>query len=106
MRARKIKIKRLPPTTGIAWYRPEDYARLMAMFTGDARLPDRFEEWLQKANEVCEALTQQGIRFVKAYIDPDTFPEWYQAREPDMNTQVRLRFGREYAASHAAGTVK
>ncbi len=37
---------------GICWYRPENYARLLAMFTDRERLPDAYEEWLKEAKKV------------------------------------------------------
>ena len=49
---------------GICWYRPEDYARLMAMFTDRESLPDTYEEWLKEAKKVSGTLTLKGLHVV------------------------------------------
>jgi hypothetical protein len=65
---------------GIAWYRPEDYDRLMKMFTDRKKLPDTFEDWLKTVELVCDELTRQGHLITKAYIDPEAFPQWCRAK--------------------------
>ena len=84
--------------TGIAWYRREDYARLKAMFQDGENLPDTFGGWLETAQRVYDTLTAEGIRVVKANIDPETFPGWCRARGHAMNTPARMAYAQEFAA--------
>ena|ERR1035438_6832510 len=83
---------------GVTWYRPQDYARLKAMFPDGARLPDTFEGWLKSALNVCDKLTSEGFVLVKAYIDPDTFPEWCRSHGTEMDAKARANFANDFAA--------
>ncbi len=88
--------------TGIFWYRSrEDYDRLKAMSKDGWKLPDTFDDWLQSAQNVLEELTSEGLVVEKAYVDPDTFPEWCRARGLEMDTKARLEYGTEFAAKKA-----
>lgn len=86
---------------GITWYHAQDYDRLKAMFPDGAKLPDTFESWLENARKVCDTLTDEGFALVKAYIDPETFPEWCRSRGMKMNAEARSKFANDYAASAA-----
>ena len=87
---------------GIIWYHPQDYDRLMTMFPDRRRLPDTYQDWLKKAGEVADSLTKDGFAVVKAYIDPDTFPEWCRAHGfKKMNMEARSRFATDYAEEQA-----
>ena len=83
--------------TGIAWYRAEDYDRLKAMFVDGWKLPDTYEDWSKIAQDAYDTLTEGGTPVLKAFIDPDTFPEWCRIRGFKMDTQARLAFGTDYA---------
>lgn len=88
---------------GIAWYRREDYARLKAMFQDGEKVPGTFDEWLEVAQRVYDTLTTEGIRVVKAHIDPETFPGWCRARGYAMDTPARMAYAQEFAAkAHVA----
>jgi hypothetical protein len=77
---------------GICWYRPEDYARLMAMFTDRQRLADTYEEWLKEAKKVSGTLTLEGFNIVKVYIDPETFPAWCKKNGLEMDAKARAQY--------------
>jgi hypothetical protein len=89
--------------TGIAWYKAEDYDRLKAMFTDGWKLPDTYESWQASAQELYGTLTAEGHVVVKAYIDPDTFPEWCRANGKALDAQGRMAYGSEYAAESLSG---
>ena len=86
--------------TGIAWYRAQDYDRLKATFTDGWKLPDTFESWQRSAQNLYDKLTNEGLVVVKAYIDPNTFPEWCRANGMEMNAKARMRFANDCAAEH------
>jgi len=59
---------------GVTWYRgKEDYDRLKAMAKDGEVLPDTYEEWLRKAEEVSGQMALRGFTVVKVYLDPETF---------------------------------
>ena len=82
---------------GMVWYRQEDYQRCKAMFTDGSKLADTFDEWLTAAQTGYDKFDRQGMKVVKAYIDPDTFPEWCRTHHQEMNAQGRGAFANECA---------
>ncbi len=84
---------------GITWYHAQDYDRLKAMFPDGGRLPDTFESWLENARNVWDTMTGEGFLLVKAYIDPDTFPEWCRSHGMEMDAKARVNFAQDYAAN-------
>jgi hypothetical protein len=83
---------------GVTWYRREDYARLKAMFKDGEKIPDTYDEWLKSAENVFGTLTLEGLTVVKAYLDPESFPEWCKANGFEMDGAARSQYGREFAA--------
>lgn len=77
---------------GIAWYRQEDYDRLKAMFPDGDVLPDTFDSWRQKAQQLVLDLVGERILVKKAYIDPEMSPEWCRARGLAMDAQARTLY--------------
>lgn len=84
--------------TGIAWYRREDYDRLKAMFKDGWKLADTFDSWLSSAQNTYDKLTCEGQIVEKAYIDPDTFPEWCRAHRKEMDAHGRTAYANECVA--------
>jgi hypothetical protein len=86
--------------TGIAWYKnADDYDRLKAMFTDGWKLLDTYESWQKSAQNLYDKLTREGHFVVKAYIDPDTFPDWCKAHGKTLDAQGRTAYGNECAAN-------
>jgi hypothetical protein len=83
---------------GIVWYRREDYQRCKAMFTDGSKLADTFDEWLAGAQKGYDKFTSEGMMVEKAYIDPDTFPQWCRTHHQEMNSQGRNAYANECAA--------
>ena len=61
---------------GITWYRPETYRRCLAIFEDSSNLPDTYFEWLVRAEEWEKQSKREGLKVVRAEIDPVTFPGW------------------------------
>ena len=86
---------------GISWYRAEDYDRLKRIFSDGAKLPATFEEWHVKAQALHDRIASEGRLAVKAYIDPDTFPDWCKAHGKEADAQGRMAFANECAYKQA-----
>ncbi len=82
---------------GLAWYRREDYPKLLAIFDDADSLPETYEEWLEKAMEIERELIIQGHRVVRATIDPAIFPSWCAAKHLKLDASARTRFATEEA---------
>jgi hypothetical protein len=83
---------------GIAWYRREDYDRLMSMFPDREKLAGTFDDWLHNAERTYNRLLLEGFVIEKALLDPETFPNWCRANGMKMDAEGRLLYAREYAA--------
>ena len=83
---------------GIAWYRQEDYERLLSLFVDSNKLASTYEEWLKQAERLTDQLRRTGQAFQKVYIDPDTFPAWCAARGLNIDAKARIRFANEFVA--------
>ena len=77
---------------GIPWYRQEDWPALIAIFE-DGLVFDSFEQWLARAEELECQFQRDGYIVERAYIDPDTFPQWCRQngrrRQPRGSGQIR-----------------
>ena len=83
-------------TVGVTWYRPEEYNTLMAMFEDGADYPPTYEQWLVNANRGLEKLTQQGYKYEKAILGPETFPAFCRQFKMQMNRDGRTAFAANY----------
>jgi hypothetical protein len=82
---------------GMVWYRLEDYDAIRRIMADREKLPDTFSEWRMKAETGEKTLRRAGHIVVRAFIDPETFPDWCRARGLDIDTQARNRFAAEIA---------
>jgi hypothetical protein len=84
---------------GITWYREHEYDRMKAMFPDGDKLPDTYDDWRKKAQEMVEFMGSRGYVMVKAYLDPEAFPEWCRSKGFEMDGKARAQFGQEYASN-------
>jgi hypothetical protein len=78
--------------TGIAWYKKEDYEKLLSLFIDRGDMASTYQEWLISSESLVDQLRQSGNAFQKVYIDPATFPAWCAARRMNINAEARARF--------------
>ena len=90
-----------PKAMGLVWYRKEDYARLKSIFEDGDKLAVTYEDWLAPAEKFTRLVEAQGIRVIKAEVDPNTFPEWCAANGVDVDANGRSAFA-NYIAMQAA----
>ena len=68
------------------------------MFTDGDKLAATYEGWLTAAQRLYEKLTAEGRVVEKAYIDPETFPEWCRTNGKELDAKGRMAYGNECAA--------
>jgi hypothetical protein len=86
---------------GLAWYRREDYAKLLLIFEDADKLPATYDEWLIGAEKGLERFKSQGIFTIKVIIDPDQFPGWCAVNGHNVDAKARIRFASIEAARQA-----
>ncbi len=81
----------------LAWYRPEDYDTLRAVFDDGDELDETYEEWLAGVQKLERQLQANGIHPVHVILDLDTFTAWCQYEGLPRNAAARSRFAAEQA---------
>lgn len=100
-RLNRINPQNLPTATGLAWYTRETYDQCLAMFEDADDLPGTFDDWLVMAKETEQQITDQGMRCVRAVIDPVEFPRWCAEHgHANINTHARVAYGNFVAMRH------
>lgn len=83
---------------GVAWYRREDWKEIRRIMADRHVLPRHYKQWLEGAEKTLDHLRLQGVLAEKAYIDPETFPDWCRARGMDIDAKARTTFAAETVA--------
>ncbi|HWL51317.1 MAG TPA: hypothetical protein VNQ90_02720 [Chthoniobacteraceae bacterium] len=77
---------------GMAWYRREDYDSIRQIMDDGKALPPVYDDWLAAAERGFKKLTGDGLRIVRAEIDPATFPAWCATNGHKVNSDGRKAF--------------
>jgi hypothetical protein len=77
---------------GIPWYTRENYRILKATMRDGKVLPDTFDEWLAKANEVRKRYIAQGYLVAQAELDIKAFPAWCKANGHKVDAEGRTAY--------------
>lgn len=88
---------------GIAWYRREDYHRILDVMADAHRLPPTYESWLKAAEQGIRQLEAAGHVTVKVQLDPDLFVTWCRQRDLNVDARARIAYASEAAARQALG---
>jgi len=89
----KVSLRNLR-AVGIPWYRKDDWPALMAIFE-DGAVFDSFEQWQARAEELEREFQRAGHVVERAYLDPDTFPQWCAQAGFGVNREGRGEFAAE-----------
>jgi hypothetical protein len=90
---------------GIAWYRPETYARLITMFEDGEKLHRTYEDWLVDAERARKSYEVAGIKVVCVDIDPDKFPKWCIENGHRLNAKARSDYANIVACYAETGGI-
>lgn len=77
---------------GMVWYKPEHYDAVLRVMADSHKLPRTFHEWRMQAESHEKQFRRGGKIVVRAFIDPETFPDWCLARGLNIDAQARNRF--------------
>ena len=100
-RLKQINPGNVPFACGIGWYRPDTYARCLAIFEDASDLPDTFADWLRIAEQTERHLRREGMDVVRVEIDPNTFPAWCADNGiTRVNRHARMQYGNTKALEY------
>jgi len=89
---------------GMSWYKPENFARLRAMFEDGHKLHRTYDEWLTAAETNKKMLEANGTRVFCVDIDPDEFPKWCTAQGLKLDANARNTYASSVAYQMITGS--
>lgn len=78
--------------TGIPWYDPSTYGRVLEIMEDAHLLPDTYEKWLRGATQIVARVYQKGDLPLRVRIDPVEFQQWCQAQGCAADVEARMEF--------------
>jgi hypothetical protein len=98
----------VPPTApaafGLAWYRREDYSRVLQIMDDVDKLFPTFDQWQKSAERTERELKSAGHIVVRAIIDPDEFVRWCREHGLNVDAQARTSWANEAALRQFRGS--
>lgn len=76
----------------VAWYRKEDYKRLLATIDDSDKMPKKYEHWFEIAEAGIKSLRQAGYDVETREIDIDALKKWCKANNKKNTLENRAAF--------------
>ena len=94
MRKRRRQVARDTNKTvmGVAWYRRDQWDRLLEISSDRGELEDTFDEWKTVAEENLRNLARHGYKFRKVAIDVEELLIWCNSQNRDVDGDARTEF--------------
>lgn len=89
---------------GMVWYRAEDYDAILRIMTDRHILPSHYHVWLMNAETGEKKYRRDGYIVIRAYIDPETFPDWCRTRGLNVDAEARMQYANITAHDHVRNT--
>ncbi|HTN73241.1 MAG TPA: hypothetical protein VMO00_19330 [Methylomirabilota bacterium] len=77
---------------GIAWYRPEQWSRLLEISADREDLENTFAEWEQLATEKLRSLRAEGLQVKKITVDVEKLLAWCLSRGLSVDSTARSQY--------------
>lgn len=75
-----------------AWWRPDNYARVLEISVDKENLWPTFREWRNAAQKGFDQLRADGLPVVKVMIDPEELLKWATAEGRAIDGKARAEF--------------
>ena len=82
----------MPNKLGMAWYRKEQWDRLLAVSADRQELGGTFEEWSLEAEKNLAKWRAEGTAIEKVDVDVEELVGWCKSRRLPIDERVRARF--------------
>ena len=76
----------------VAWYKPEQWNRLLEISADAAELEATFAEWLIHAEKTLKALGRRGVFPEKVDLDTEALLAWCNERNLKINSESRSQY--------------
>jgi len=78
--------------TGIAWYAPEQWARLLELSEDRDKLHDSHAKWLVDAEQLVSQLASQGVAVRRVPVEVDAMCDWCRKQGLPFDSAGRSKF--------------
>ena len=93
MKKKRItKHRNAAPPTSIAWYKPEQWERLIEVSEDRNDLEKTYNEWEAQAEEKLKALRSEGIITKKVLVDVEALLAWCNERGVKVSGSSRSEY--------------
>jgi hypothetical protein len=76
----------------VAWYRPEEYALLLALASDTASMAHNYDEWLAGVIKLMADLREQGIQVCKVDVSVRELAAWCEQQGRPIDGAARSEF--------------
>ena len=80
---------------GIAWFRKEQWSRLLSVSTDRDNLEKTFDEWSRAAEKQLTAMKAAGKEIEKIDVDVEELINWCEKKNVPIDGKARARFAAE-----------
>ena len=80
------------PKYGLAWFKEEDWPRLLEISEDREALEDTHSEWLKGAEKAIKNFKKQGIKVQKVPVTPNELLIWCNEKKIPVNGEARSKF--------------
>ncbi len=80
------------PKVGVAWYRRDQWQKLLSASVDNEDLEETFGEWAKAAENTIRELRVRGQRIEKVDVDVDSILKWCQEKRLPFDSKARARF--------------
>ena len=81
-----------PQHVGVAWYRKEQWPRLLEIADDKEKLEASYDEWVKIAQKTMREMEKLGLSLVKVDVDVEELLAWCQRRKIPVNGEARASF--------------
>ena len=86
---------RFDTIVGVAWYRPDQWQRLLEVAVDRDLLHDTYAEWVAEATARFQELQRMGIPVRKVEVDVEELVQWCDEQQQKVNGEARSMFAAE-----------
>ncbi|HEY1856181.1 hypothetical protein [Acidocella sp.] len=89
---------------GMAWYREEDYRRILKIMEDAAMLPRTYKRWKHLVERGERRQKAAGRIVIRAIIEPEKFLTWTEGQGLNAGLHARARYASLVATQISEGT--
>jgi hypothetical protein len=78
--------------TPFPWFDRESYPHILEVMLDHDLLPPTYDRWLKQAQRVLEKARRDGLKPIRAHIDPDRFLAWCADNGSEPDGMARLAY--------------